>query len=223
MKLKSFTLAEMLVVMVIVATLAMLTIPTVVKTNRDRAYANKLDAVYEKIETALILDKIFGLDVGKFGISAINKDMRITDFFAMLNEKLKTIKNCGSNQEGCFGATTMQGYKLRLISGAGILVNDDFYGEYDSVDPNNPIVGSTYIDVDGPIGLNQAGLDQFGFYITPKGLIPMGGPQDVLMKFSDCLNNGSGFACSAWVLVNKNMDYRNCPNVLNWENRTRCE
>lgn len=222
MRLKSFTLAEMLVVMTVIAILAMLTIPTVVKTNKARAYSDMLEKVYEKVETALILDKIFGLDVGSYGISAIDKTTKTKKYFEMLNEKLKTIKTCGIGEEGCFGATDIQGYKLRLISGAGIMVNDDYRGEYDPVDRNNPILGSTYIDIDGPIGPNRPGADQFGFYTTSKGLIPMGGPQDNIVKFSNCLNNG-GFACTAWVLVNKNMDYNNCPKVLNWETRLRCE
>ncbi len=222
MKLKSFTLAEMLIVMTIVAIMAMLTIPTVVKTNRDRAYADKLDKIYEKIETALILDKILGLDVSSYGINAIDKSMDSERYFALLIEKLKTIKYCKSEQEGCFGKTNLQGYKLRLINGAGILVNDNFRGEFDSVDRNNLILGSTYIDIDGPSGANKAGVDQFGFYTTLKGLIPMGGPQDKLVKFSECLKD-YGFACTAWVLVNKNMDYKNCPNVINWETRTRCD
>ena len=222
MKLKSFTLAEMLVVMVIVATLAMLTIPTVVKTNRARAYSDMLNKIYEKIETALILDKIFGLDVGSYGISAMNKNMDVESYIALLNEKLKTIKNCGTKDDGCFGPTDLQGYKLRLISGAGILVNDLFRGETDSVDINNLILGSTFIDINGPVAPNKPGVDQFGFYTTLKGLIPMGGPQDKLVKFSNCLEKG-GYACTAWVLVNKNMDYNNCPKVLNWETKTSCE
>jgi len=222
MKLKSFTLAEMLVVMTVVAVLAMLTIPTVVQKNRDRAIADMLDKVYEKIETALIVDKIFGLDVSSYNINAINKSLSLENYFTLLNDKLKVIKNCGSNEEGCFGPTELSGYKMRLISGAGILVNDNFMGEFDPVDRNNPILGSTYIDIDGPIGANRAGVDQFGFYTTLKGLIPMGGPQDTIMKFSECVNNG-GFACTAWVLVNKNMDYKNCPNVINWETKIRCE
>ena len=222
MKLKSFTLAEMLVVMTVVAILAMLTIPTVVKTNRARAYSDMLDKIYEKIETAMILDKIFGMEVGSYGISSIDKTMKTKAFFELLNEKLKVIKNCDLSDEGCFNSDNLQGYKLRLISGAGILVNDDYRGEYDPVDGNNRILGSTYIDIDGPIGPNKPGADQFGFYTTSKGLIPMGGPQDNLMKFSTCLDDG-GFACTAWVLVNKNMDYNNCPKVLNWETRLRCE
>ena len=129
MKLNGFTLAEMLVVMLIIAVMAMLTIPTVVKTNRDRAYSDMLDKTYQKIETALIVDRIFGLDISSYGISQVDRNFNSKTFFMLLNEKLKVIKNCGMSEEGCFGPTDLPGYKLRLISGAGLLVNDDFRGE----------------------------------------------------------------------------------------------
>lgn len=223
MRLKGFTLAEMLVVMAVVATLAMLTIPTVVTKNRDKEYAEKLQRTYQRIETALILDKIAGFEVSSYEISILNQPLNSKQFFELLNGKLKAIKNCGQTDEGCFGGNALSGQKLRLISGAGILVNDDFRGETDSVDSQNKIFGATYIDIDGPNGPNKAGIDQFGFYTTFKGLIPMGGPQDKLVPFSDCLKNGQGFACSAWVLVNKNFDFKRCPNVINWETKTTCE
>lgn len=216
-----FTLAEMLVVMTIVAVIATLTIPTVVKTNRDRAFAEMLAKEYEKIETSLILDKILGFDIRSYNISAINRPYKSSEFFEILIKKLKTIKNCGLDEVGCFGATDLKGYSLRLVSGAGILVNDNYRGEVDPVDPSNRILGSTYIDIDGPLRANKPGIDQFGFYTTKKGLIPMGGPQDELVPFSNCLENG-GFACSAWVLINKNMDYNHCPNVINWETKKTC-
>ena len=222
MKLKSFTLAEMLVVMTIVAVLAMLTIPTVVTTNRDKAYSDMLEKTYQKIENTLIITKILGLDVGGLEYASIDKSMNAEQFYKLLNSTLKTIKDCNLNEDGCFETNELKGYKLRLISGAGILVNDDFRGEVDSVDRNNRITGATYIDIDGINGPNKPGIDQFGFYTTQKGLIPMGGPQDKIIPFEKCLNEG-GFACTAWILVNKNMDYKKCPKVINWETKTSCE
>ncbi len=221
LKRSSFTLAEMMVVMTIVAIMAVLTIPTVVKTNRDRTFADMLAKEYQKIETALILEKFLGFDVSSYQISAIDKSYKPSEFFQLLIEKLKTIKNCGATDDGCFDNSELRGYSLRLVTGAGILVNDDFRGEYDSVDRTNRILGSTYIDIDGPVGANKAGIDQFGFYTTKKGLIPMGGPQDNLVPFSKCLENG-GYACTAWVLINKNMDYKNCPKVINWKTKKTC-
>ncbi|MBR1942470.1 type II secretion system protein [bacterium] len=221
-KMKCFTLAEMLIVMVIIGIMAMLAIPTVIQTSRDKTFSDMLNKEYQRIENALILEKILGFDVSGYQISSINQPLNSKKFFALLLEKLKTIKNCGRTDEGCFGTTELDGYKMRLLSGAGILVNDDYRGRTDSVDPSNAILGSTYIDIDGPTGANKPGVDQFGFYTTFKGLIPMGGPQDEIVPFSQCLEQ-EGFACTAWVLVNKNMDYKNCPKVINWETKTRCD
>lgn len=218
---KGFTLAEMLIVMTVIAILAMLTIPTVVMTNKERTFADMLNKTYKKIEIALIMDKILDFDISDYEISALTKDYTPKEFSELLKEKLKTINYCGLNELGCFGDTELSGYKLRMTNGSGILVNNNFRGELDPVDSSNKILGATYIDIDGPQGANKAGIDQFGFYTTRKGLIPMGGPKDNLVPFSDCLQN-EGFACTAWVLMNKNMDYKKCPNVINWETRTTC-
>ena len=72
---KGFTLAEMLIVMAIIGIMAMLAIPTVIKTSRDRAYADMLNKVYNKIESALILNKILNIDVSSYEIYAISNDM----------------------------------------------------------------------------------------------------------------------------------------------------
>ncbi len=218
---KGFTLAEMLIVMAIIGIMAMLAIPTVIKTSRDRAYADMLNKVYNKIESALILNKILNIDVSSYEIYAISNDMDSEELSKLFKEKLKVIRDCGYSEIGCFGDTNLTGYKIRLVSGEGILTNNDFRGNFDPVDFKNGILGATYIDIDGPSGTNKAGIDQFGFYTTYKGLIPMGGPQDNIVPFSKCLSEG-GFACSAWVLINKNMDYNNCPKVLNWENKKSC-
>ncbi len=218
---KGFTLAEMLIVMVVVAILAMLTIPTVVMTNKERTFADMLNQTYQKIEIALVMEKILDFDISGYEISAVTKDYTPKEFSEILKNKLKVINYCDLTESGCFGETELSGYKIRMTNGSGILVNKDFRGEVDPVDDTNKIIGATYIDIDGPQGANKAGIDQFGFYTTRKGLIPMGGPKDNLMPFSDCLQNG-GFACTAWVLINKNMDYKNCPNVINWDNKTTC-
>lgn len=217
----AFTLAEMLVVMTVIAVVAMLSIPTVVLTNRDKAFSDMLIKEYQNIEKAFFLEKLFNLDVSEYDISFVDRPYRPETLFIMLSKKLKTIKICGEMELGCFGENELKGFKMRLVSGAGILVNDDFRGEVDPTDETSRIFGSTYIDVDGPIGVNKAGVDQFGFYMTRKGLIPMGGPQDRLVPFSNCLTDG-GFSCTAWVLINKNMNYKKCPNVINWETKKTC-
>lgn len=220
-KINSFTLAEMLIVMAIIGIMAMLAIPTVIKTTRDREYADMLNKAYNKIESALILNKILNIDVSSYEIYAISNDMDSQELYQLFKEKLKVLRDCGYTDVGCFGESNLTGYKIRLISGEGILTNNDFRGNYDPVDNKNGILGAAYIDIDGPTGPNKPGIDQFGFYTTYKGLIPMGGPQDNIIPFSECLSEG-GFACSAWVLVNKNMDYNICPKIINWETKKSC-
>ena len=224
LKFNAFTLAEMLVVLFVIGVISMMTIPTVVKVNKERAISDLLSENYKKIELALVIDKISNFDVTDFGFSALNKPYRADEFTEILRKKMKVLNYCKPSEGSCgFESQTLRGYKLRMMNGSSMLINDDFRGDYDPVDNTNRILGATYIDVDGPNGSNTAGRDQFGFYTTQKGLIPMGGPKDRLVPFSDCISQqGLSFACSAWVLLNENMDYKNCPNVINWGDKTTC-
>lgn len=224
LKFNAFTLAEMLVVLFVIGVISMMTIPTVVKVNKERAISDLLNENYKKIELALVIDKISSFDVSDFGFSALSKPYTSSEFTDVLREKMKVLNYCKPTEGSCgFESDNLTGYKLRMMNGSSMLINDDFRGEFDPIDNTNPILGATYIDVDGPISSNTAGRDQFGFYTTQKGLIPMGGPKDTLVPFTDCIQKeGLSYACSAWVLLNKNMDYKNCPNVINWDDKVSC-
>lgn len=225
LKFKAFTLAEMLVVLFVIGVISMMTIPTVVKVNKEREISNLLNENYKKIELALIIDKVAYFDVSDFNFSVLNKPYKSSEFTELLRQKMKVLNYCKPTEESCgFESNNLSGYKLRLMNGSSMLINDDFRGEVDPVDNSNPILGATYIDIDGPRGSNTSGRDQFGFYTTLKGLIPMGGPKDTLVPFTDCIEKeGLSFACSAWVLLNKNMDYKNCPKIINWDNKVTCQ
>lgn len=221
-KIKGFTLAEMLVVMIIISILSMLSIPVLIKNTRDKEVFDLLKATYKKIETALIIDKIFSFNVEDLGYISVDNDIRIDDFAKFLKEKLNVINYCSPNEQCGFISDSLNGYTLRLINGSSLLINDDNNAFRDNVDENNHIIGSLYMDIDGPKGVNRAGHDQFGFYVTNKGLIPMGGPKDEIMPFTNCLRNPD-FSCTAWILVNGNEDYKKCPSVVNWETNPTCK
>ena len=89
-----FTLAEMLIVMTVIAILAMLTIPTVIMTNKERTFADMLNQTYQKVEMALILDKVLDFDISNYTISAITKDYTPKEFSDLLKKKLKIINYC---------------------------------------------------------------------------------------------------------------------------------
>lgn len=87
--------------------------------------------------------------------------------------------------------------------------------------------GAFFVDLNGSAGPNIHNLDTFRFQIVKDGIVPAGGPKEVIWTntFSQCLGTESkghfpGY-CTAWVIENKNMDYRHCKN-LSWTGSRSC-
>ena len=86
-----------------------------------------------------------------------------------------------------------------------------------------------YIDINGPARPNVVGRDLFVFKLFKDGLRPGGSPMDTIWTESfenQCLAknpmNNSGIWCTAWVLINENMDYLHCDD-LSWDGKKTCK
>ena len=85
----------------------------------------------------------------------------------------------------------------------------------------NNLCSYIFVDINGGHKKpNQYGVDLFPFYLTTTGLVPAG----VQNSYYDntCKKSSSGVGCTAWVLVNENMDYLHCDD-LNWNGKTSCK
>lgn len=84
--------------------------------------------------------------------------------------------------------------------------------------------GTFLVDINGVRPPNQVGKDTFAFVITKEGIVPHGTQDDTMYKFSTkCLAKpGDSWGCTAWVIVNENMDYLHC-NDLDWNGKTSCK
>jgi hypothetical protein len=76
------------------------------------------------------------------------------------------------------------------------------------------------VDTNGKQPPNILGKDLFRFYVTKNTIVPEGTTDETLYKFDNCL--GGDFGCTAWVLMNENMDYLHC-NDLSWNGKTKCD
>jgi len=93
--------------------------------------------------------------------------------------------------------------------------------------------GTFYVDLNGKTGPNMIDVDLFKFFVVKDGIIPAGVDRDEpwTMQFEQmCLNRAetlqsayNGGFCTAWVLANKNMDYRRCPEKLGWHKASSCK
>ena len=77
-------------------------------------------------------------------------------------------------------------------------------------------------------GPNTLGKDIFYFVITSSGIIPAGQRNltNTTRYFPDKCDISSttgynGYACTAWVIENKNMDYLHCSD-LSWDGKRKC-
>ncbi len=94
-----------------------------------------------------------------------------------------------------------------------------------------PYCGEVYIDINGASIPNTLGVDVFGFYLSGKTLIPMGFLGDSFDFNNNCLRekpkaqDTNGLGCTAWVIKNKNMEYRKCQagSRITWTDSVTCE
>lgn len=123
---------------------------------------------------------------------------------------------------------------ISLIDGSSIAIKTNSTkcdGKISTSDTlERPLCGLVYIDVNGQSKPNILGVDVFGFYLSNNTLLPMGFYGDNFKFSNNCRldiknNESNGLGCSAWALINKNMDYRRClaGKILDWTSKTRCD
>lgn len=217
---KGFTLAEVLITLVIIGIIAAMTIPSLInQTNEQESVVavKKSFSVLSQAYKSLIADmgEITTYPLGNSNIEATE------NFGKLIAPYFSSQKICGmAANEGCFPSSykLMSGedalnydektnyFKMRLSDGSAVL-----FSIY-----NLPIVkgtstglDSTYgwimVDINGDKGPNTMGKDNFSFWITKYGIVPFGSAFDNDHPLENCRT--LGFSCAAWVVTKGNMDY----------------
>jgi prepilin-type N-terminal cleavage/methylation domain-containing protein len=89
--------------------------------------------------------------------------------------------------------------------------------------------GSILVDLNGSKKPNKLGIDAFRFFIVMDGIVPAGTKKDKIIYHSfegGCLgeyDKKHSDNCTAWVLINENMDYLRCPDKLGWNKARSCK
>jgi len=248
----AFTLAEVLITLAIIGIVAILTVPTLIQKFEVQQNITALREFQAIITEAYNLSVIENGPLEYWYPQGQNSITYATIMYNKLAPHLKITKDCGKEQ-GCFpnitykkidGGNTLNWdtlnwiYKFQLANGMSV----SFYG-YKMKDikklSNSTAYGAISVDVNGFKGPNMGGRDMFSFYLTDKGAIPCGYPEDIgLMKETD--ENGETIpltdpmricnrkdcyqyceGCAAWVLENHNMDYLYCDD-LSWSGKRKC-
>ena len=207
MKIKqAFTLAEVLITLVIIGVIAAMTIPTLINKTNNQEYVSRLKKTYST------LSQIMSRYIAEEGTPKASVGGWATDA-ATVTEKFKKYLNgaeeCESGQR-CFDniMNGLTGKNLSLSDGAFVNIYDvnpacNWGQAVDGADAMGTTCGYIHIDVNGHKGPNKWGRDGFRFYFTEKGLFPTG----CEYNSSNCLANGGGMACTCVALKENAINY----------------
>ena len=218
---KGFTLAEVLITLVIIGVIAAMTIPTLINKTNEQKTVVAVKKAYSTVSQAYqkVIAENGEINVSELGNNDSEKTQKMGDMFA---KHLSVAKNCGmSTDQDCFAngdyaytngdvITNINNdnnfYKIRLTNGMSVVIrsyNKLTLGNNTSLEN---VIGDINIDINGDKGPNQLGKDYFNNFISQTGLIvPTGTPNDNACHISLCHEFGQG--CSAWVIMKGNMDY----------------
>lgn len=237
-KLKSFSLAEVLVVVAIIGITATLTLPNLNNNIEERKVISAVRKIYPE------LDAVYAGIISEHGKPVewnLAKDASIqtmsNQLYQYVLQKVSTVKQCG-NSQGCFPsypnvetvAYANEYYKMILKDGAFLAVSVGVdvgnmaalkskvanHGKRtDSENFCHGYMGKFIVDVNGMKGENQPGYDIFEFYLcNDEGFVADGdnpaGP------------NANADSGTAWAIKAGNRDYLKC-NGLNWETKRSCK
>ena len=211
---KAFTLAEVLITLVIIGVVATLTIPTAVSNYRKQEYVSRLKKTYSAL--AQVSSQI----IAEQG-SPINWVTSNDSVYKLYKSKLVNVKDCDAGS-GCFEQkfarlngsdfsddwNTIDGKKLILSDGTQLMIGGS--SAY-SISPtcSLTVLGETknvciafYVDVNGNKNPNRWGRDLFAFVLTPDGFYPSG-----YEKVTECSSSMNGWDCAGKVLRENAMHY----------------
>jgi len=206
-----FTLAETLLVLVIIGVVCALTIPTTITKIRDIKRRSQVQVI------ASVLSNAGSLASNENGGSLKNLN---SDFLKKYLIVLKTASGNDNSlglrnvslQDGSMFPETFNNEKYALANGIVIMPRMIFPNcDYAQQHMNN-ICGDIIVNVDGAKGRSVAGEDVFYFWITSTGIVAnrVDSPNDAYPIYlkgytNDCQKNGTGWACSGQLITGGNL------------------
>ncbi len=226
----AFTLAEVLITLVIIGIIAAITVPTLIAKYQEQETITRLESTYSILSQAVKMAEIHNGKADTWDIGAKDSPEGAVKLYNYLAPEIKKLKDCGG-ASGCFANNykNLQGNnapyqpntysryaKGRLINGASFLTWSGGSGCNTSFSISNSgsltrVCGAIAVDINGDKKPNKYGHDYFSFTFTKDGIIPAG-TKDFSYQYPDCQHTSSktenGLACTAWVLYKKNFDYK---------------
>ena len=219
---RGFTLAEVLITLVIIGVIAAITIPSLINKTNEQETVVAVKKAYS------VLSQAYQRIVAENGeinpvVLGNSEDMPKT-LGSMFAKQLNVQKVCGTTMDGDCFSTANDGvyksfdssdsevinsrvdYEMRLSDGMSVAIwGTNSYTNYGSSEPLQFVFGQITVDINGDKAPNTFGKDVFDFFITKYGIIPFGTPEVTAFPLSSCYTTGHG--CTAWVITKGNVDY----------------
>ena len=211
-KLKAFTLAEVLITLVIIGVIAAMTIPTLMNKTDNHEYVSKLKKAYSVMSAAtnsLIAEQ--GSPNASLGGWSSSTESLLNAY----KSKLAHTDECiGSSCIGSYKTLTNANKSLSSVNPSKLVLNDGtfiYFYMYDnnltcsrSSNGTNNYCGGVMIDINGEKKPNKIGRDLFYFAIKENGLFPFGCDSD---GYCNGPNSTVGYGCSCKVIRENAMNY----------------
>ena len=216
---RGFTLAEVLITLVIIGVIASMTIPTLMNNTNKQEYVSKLKKTYSTFAQAtnrIISEQ--GMPRGDIGGWATDSD----NVAALYKKHLSNAKEC-LNGQGCFenvvyknlngsnfknlDADSNANYrKFILADGTSVLIGRVTQSCGQNWDGKSDDCFQIYVDINGAKKPNKAGHDLYSFVVKSDGLHPRG------CDVADCTthkgaDNVTGADCTCRVLREGAINY----------------
>lgn len=219
---KAFTLAEVLITLVIIGVIAAITVPTIIADANQKAFEARARKVYSTLTNAMTIAKSRGADF-EFEVSN-DSNQNMKDWYDKYLKALITMKTC-YDKMGCWHEGDTRGLDGKVVYynrpqigvGANIItavlndgsfINIDAYGKASIYNYFGTRITSKsglviFFDVNGAKKPNVLGKDIFVAVFSENGVMPAYRDKSLAEKEKDCSKKGQGYSCLNDVLANK--------------------
>ncbi len=222
MKIKAFTLAEVLVTLTIIGVVSTMTIPTLMNKNKEVQTVAAVKNTYAILQDAFKQAEIDNGSIDSWDLTTSSTQGEGSKLFDYLLPYLKILKNCQNNDKECIADEYYTLNKSKKSAGNDNKVYNAILKNGTSlIFWNTEGKGIIAIDINGRQKPNRRGVDYFTFVINQEKnkIVPAGsksleeefGFEEYTLGQSCVFGNDSyehnGKGCTAWVIYKGNMDY----------------
>ena len=211
---RAFTLAEVLITLVIIGVISAITVPTIIADSNQKSYEARAKKVYSTLANAMTMAKANGADFDFEVANDSNKNMK--DWYDKYLKSLITMKTC-YDKMGCWHKGDTKGLDGKIVYynrpqigvGANIItavlndgsfINIDAYGKASiytyfgtRIDAKSGLV--VFFDVNGEKKPNVLGKDIYVVVFSENGVMPAWKDKTAAERNKDCSNKGQGYSC----------------------------